>query len=201
MYKLFPHSASIVAALALAVGTSALAQAPSSWNFRGVINDFTPASGLNTPGPWEIRGPWSLVVKGSYRTADCRVDLNYGTAGCKADFTAALTMERSDAGVMQNGDNFDDPTERMAHTHHITLVNGKVTTIPGGIEISGPATVTANGAFPPPFGSTIPNLTIDITGSTGPNSVTYSNISVLFGSPASIHFGTAPIHGVVRSSK
>lgn len=182
--------------LALMAGTAALAQAPNHTKFRGVINDFTPASispggPISPRGPWEVRGHWSLVIKG-----------RHGDADCKADFSAALTMERSDLGVMQNGGgDLDNPAGRMAHTHHITLVNGTVTTIPSGIEITGPATVTANGMFPPPFGSDFPTLTIDITGGTGEYSVTYSNITLVFGLPASGHFGTQPIHGVVRSAK
>lgn len=182
--------------LALVAGTAALAQPPNHTKFRGVINDFTPAAmspggPISPGGPWEIHGPWSLTIKGRHFDADF-----------KADFSAALSMERSDAGIMQNdGGNFDDPAGRMAHTHHITMVNGTVTTIPGGIEITGSATVTANGIFPPPFGADIPTLTIDITGGTGENSVPFSNITLTFGQPAAGHFGTQPIHGVVRSVK
>jgi len=126
-----------------------------------------------------------------------------GRGDCKGDFSAALTMERSDLGVMQNGGgDLNNPMDRMAHTHHITLVDGEVTTIPGGIEVSGPATVTANGAFPPPFGSDLPTLTIDITGGTGENSVEFSNVTLLFGNPAAEHFGTQPLHGfVIRGSE
>jgi hypothetical protein len=91
----------------------------------------------------------------------------------------------------------NNPMDRMAHTHHITLVNGEVTDIPGGIEVTGPATITANGVFPPPFGSDLPTLTIDITGGSGENSVTFSNVSLLFGDPGAGHFGAKPLHGVV----
>ncbi len=141
--NVFPWAVGIVAALALAAGTGALAQGPAPVKFRGVINDFTPAS---TGGPWEVRGHWSLEMKGKY-----------GRGDSKADFSAALTMERSDLGVMQNGGgDLNNPADRMAHTHHITLVDGEVTAITGGIQVTGPATVTANGVFPPPFGSTLP---------------------------------------------
>ncbi len=156
-----------------------------------MINDFTPASTVSPGGPWEVRGDWSLVIRG-----------RYGRSDCKADFSAALTMERSDLGVVQNGGgDLDNPMGRMQHTHHITLTDGEVTSIPGGIQVTGLATVTANGAFPPPFGSTPPTLTIEITGGTGENSITFSNITLQFGLPAAGHFGTQPLHGVVRSSK
>lgn len=185
----FSRSAGMIAVLALAAGTGALAQTPTPREFRGVINDFTPASGISPGGPWEVRGHWSLILKGRHCEADC-----------KADFSAALTMERSDLGVIQNGGgDLNNPMDRMAHTHHITLVDGEVTNIQGGIEITGKATVTANGAWPPPFGPELPTLTIDITGGTGENSVAHANITLLFGSPASGHFGTHPLHGVVRA--
>lgn len=159
--------------------------------FRGVINDFTPATSIMPGGPWEVRGNWSLVVKGNCERDDC-----------KADFSAALTMERSDLGVVQNGGNdLNNPADRMAHTHHITLKDGEVTVIPNGIQVTGEATITANGSWPPPFGSTLPILTIEITGGTGENSVRFSNITVLFGPPASIHFGPNPLHGVVRKAR
>ncbi len=189
--KIFPSAASVISVLLLAVPTGALAQTPDHVKFRGVINDFTPSSTIAPGGPWEVRGPWSLVVRGKYDKGDR-----------KGDFSAALTMERSDLGVIQNGGgDLNNPMGRMAHTHHITMVDGEVTTIPGGIQVTGLATVTANGMFPPPFGSGLPTVTIDITGGTGENSVEFSNVTLLFGDPAAKHFGTQPLHGVVvRSS-
>jgi len=136
-------------------------------------------------------GSWSLVVK-------CK----HGKGVCSADFSAALTMERSDEGITENGHgdfNGDNPADRMAHTHHITLADGQVTTITGGIEIKGPAMVSGNGAFPPPFQTNkdLSALTIDITGG---NAVDFSNIALTFGDQAAGHFGTLPLHGVVRGS-
>lgn len=191
--KLFRWPTRIIAVLALASGTGALAQTPDRGpdpvNFWGVINDFTPASTVSPGGPWEVRGHWSLVVKG-----------RYGRADCKADFSAALTMERSDQGIIENGNgDFDktEPLDRYQHTHHITLSNAEVATIPGGIRVKGLATITANGSFPPPFGKELPLLTVDIVGGTGARSVRFSNLTLLFGEPASGHFGMQPLHGVV----
>lgn len=143
----------------------------------GVINDYTP-SNVTPAGPWEIRGDWSL---------------QYKTAVAQANFTAALTMVRSDYWVTQNSSTVDDPSQRVPHTHHITLINGTVTAITNGFEVTGVATVTASGN-PPPFGSSIP-IVIDITGG---SSVTYSNIKLTFGSPADGHFGMEPLEGVVK---
>lgn len=182
--KAFVWTIHISMVMALAAGAGALAQTPRHITFRGTINDYTPAS--NVAGPWEVRGHWSLTVKGG---------------SGRADFSAALTMERSDAGVVENStDNssnpLDNPTIRNAHTHHITLLDGEVTPIPNGFEVTGPATITVNGSFPPPFGSALPMLTIDITGG---NTVGLSNITVLFGAPAAGHFGSLPLHGVLRT--
>ncbi len=159
----------------LAISTGALAQVPTPVHFRGTINDFTPAS---VGGPWEISGTWSL-------------DLN-GDSG-EADFSAALTMVRSDLGVTD----LNSAKQRSAHTHHITLVNGTVTPLANGFEVTGPVTITGNGNFPPPFG-TPSTATIDIVGG---NSVAFSNIKVTLTGAAVIHFGSQPINGVVHSSQ
>jgi hypothetical protein len=182
----------VIAVLGLATGTVALAQFPQRALFQGTLNDYTPAS-PPVSGPWEVRGPWSLVVNG-------RSD--------RADFSAALTMERSDQGAIQNApplspatNPLDNPVLRNAHTHHITLLNGKITRITNGFQVTGPATITKDGLFPPPFGPVLPTLTITITG--GPpnvkGDVVFSNITVIFGTPSDVHFGTNPLHGVIRS--
>jgi hypothetical protein len=95
---------------AVAQPPGALAHSPSSAKFHGVINDFTPES---TGGPWEVRGPWNLALNGSSGTS------------CIATFSAALTMERSDLGVIDSGGgDLNNPMDRMAHTHNITLTDG-----------------------------------------------------------------------------
>jgi hypothetical protein len=163
--------ARLIPVLMLVAGMSAPAQITNHAKFSGAINDFTPATSVmpGNGGPWEVRGNWSLVVRGNCERGEC-----------KAEFFAALTMERSDLGVVMNGGNdLNNPVDRMAHTHHITLNDGDVTAIPNGIQITGPATITANGSWPPPFGSTIPTLTIQITGGTGENSIAFSNITIV----------------------
>jgi hypothetical protein len=164
-----------IGVLVLAVSLGALAQTPTLMNFRGLINDYTPAS---VSGPWEVRGQWSLKVKGDSGTAD---------------FSAALTMVRSDLGVTD----LNSPAARNAHTHHITMVNGTVTPLTNGFRVSGPATITGNGNYPPPFGGSS-TLQIDIVGG---NSVAYSNIKLTFGGDAAGHFGSQAVNGVVRSAK
>ena len=62
----------------------------------------------------------------------------------------------------------------------------------GGFVITGTALVTGNGS-PAPFGNPSP-LTVCVLGG---ESVRYSNVTLRIGTPASNHFGTQAIHGVV----
>ncbi|HZQ19041.1 MAG TPA: hypothetical protein VFA90_09985 [Terriglobales bacterium] len=96
------------------------------------------------------------------------------------------------------GGDLNNPAERNAHTDHITLVDGTVTALSNGIEITnGTVTVTANGSVSPPFGGDSA-LKIDIKGG---NSVTFSNVMVTFMGDAQKHFGMSPLSGVVRGIK
>jgi hypothetical protein len=165
-----------IGVLVLASCIGAQGQTSHPLRRSGVINDYTP-SNVSPAGPWEVRGHWSLTVKDSG----------------KANFSAALTMVRSDYWIVQNPGNVDDPSTRIPHTHHVTLVNGAVASITNGFEVTGIARVSAS-ANPPPFGSSIP-VVIDVIGG---NSVTYSNIKLSFGTPADGHFGMEPLEAVVR---
>jgi hypothetical protein len=160
----------------LAMSIGALAQTPTQVKFSGLFNDYTPAS---VGGPWEVRGEWSLTVKGD---------------SGKADFSAALTMARSDLGVTLNNGNLNTPASRNAHTHHLNLVDGTVTPLANGFRVTGPPTITGNGNYPPPFGANS-TVQIDITGG---NTVTFSNIKLTFAGDAAAHFGSQPVNGVVR---
>jgi hypothetical protein len=185
----------IVAVLALAVGTVALAEDSAPRELRGEINAYSPqttkvVNGVTTAtGPYEVRGSWSLKLN--------RDD--------KAEFSAALNMEFSDGWVLTptGGNGNFDPSVRGAHTHHITMEDGEVTRLPnGGLQVYGSATVTLNGGATP-FAQKSP-LTIVITGSgadavPGIDPIEFSNITLTFAPPASGHFGTAPLPGVVRS--
>lgn len=179
--------------LVLALGVRAFAQAPIPEHLRGVINDYTPSKPIPAnpaTGPWEVRGVWSL---------------NFDDESNTASFSASLTMERSDEGVtLAASGNFDNPlVSRHAHTHHIT-VNGAVThpdpAHPNSFRVTGPATITGNGNFPPPLTDFGPDTTLQID-ITGGNTVTFSNIAVTFIGDAATHFGSQPFHGVVRKAK
>ena len=160
-----------------ALGTGIVGQAQQQVRtFEGLISDHTTVGA----GSWEIHGTWSLRVKG-----------NSG----KADFDAALAMERSDYWLLTTpGVNLESTATRNPHTHHIELADAVVTAISGGFRVSGPATVTGNGAAPP-FGNDS-SVTIDITGG---DIVPYSNIKLTFSGNAASHFGTQPLAGVVQA--
>lgn len=157
--------------------------------YSGLLNDHTPSAAVVKGGPYEMRGRWSLEV-----------DERRGTG----KFSAAMDMQTSDYGIVQNTVNKDDPTTRGAHTHHITMTDGVLTVdwparcpqfspaVTEGFAITGTAFVTGNGS-PAPFGNPTP-FTVCILGG---QAVKFSNITVTFGTPASNHFGTQAIHGVV----
>jgi len=170
-----------IAVLILAASVGALAQTSSLTTFIGDINAYSPQATSSTgavTGPYEIRGPWSMTLKGA----------------STANFSTDLNMEESDGWCMtQNGSNFD-PAARNAHTHHITLVNAAVTTITNGFQITGTATIMANGAISTTLSPSV--LTVQVTGGTDRK---YSNITLTFQAPASTHFGTEPVAGVVRT--
>src|SRR5580658_6036590 len=201
---------SVVAVVIPAVSICARAQDPTPTHFSGLINDYSPQTIMGkTVGPWEMHGKWSLDLK--------------GRSGL-ADFSAEMTMELSDhamevaiANAIAAGTvppTFDDPETRNPHTHHITMKDAKVTypatgacpayappvTTNPGFMVTGQAYITGNGG-PAPFSkndTVLSTLQLCVNGGTD---VPYSNVSLVFGAPASGHFGTSAIHGVVREPK
>jgi hypothetical protein len=161
-------------------------------HFSGVINDYSPST--VSGGPYEIRGAWSLdVIRG-------------GTA----NFSADLDMETSDYGI--TGVTHVDPANpatRSPHTHHISMTNATVSydtslcpannppTTVSGLMVTGTAPTTANGG-PAPFDPTglASTLQVCIMGGSG---VSFSNVTLVYKGPATGHFGTQPIHGVIRN--
>jgi hypothetical protein len=161
-------------------------------HFKGQINDYTPAN--VSGGPYEMRGSWSLDVQ----------------KGGVANFSADINMETSDYGITgATAVDPNNPATRGQHTHHIQVTNATVTydtsvcpafspaTTGAGIVItSSPATTSGNGG-PASFESKGPStLQICITGGT---EVEFSNFTMVYTGPATGHFGTQAIHGVVTS--
>jgi hypothetical protein len=182
-------AAGLAFAAVLISAAAVLSQDFSPMYFSGLINDYSPSTVKG--GPWEMHGAWSLRLHERSDTAD---------------FSAALTMSDyvTTAGVTQAGQN--------AHTHHIKLTNATVIWNMKGCPTFSPATqtgfqvygtvslLTGNGSNAP-FETDPPSSTLQvcITGADpGPYSVSNSNVTLVFGGPATTHFGPQAIHGVVR---
>jgi hypothetical protein len=116
-------------------------------------------------------------------------------------------METTDAGAVSQ----DDPEHtRGAHTHHITMtgqLSYDTSSCPANdpanppiqwqFLISGPAQITGNGNQAPfQLKGGISNLQVCVGGGTD-GTLELSNITLVLGAPASSHFGTQPVHGVV----
>ena len=180
----------LVGLLVFTAGTRGFAQDRddhfNGLHLSGAINDFT------TPmyGDWVLHGTWTLDLTGGANAAQ---------------FSAALSMEKSDLFFATNPPPAADANNlamRNAHTHHVMVVNGTVSAIPGGFRVTtqpGQTTITLNGNIasfePNPPTST---LQIDVTGG---SIVTLSNITLTFGGAAVKHFGANPIAGVVTGGR
>ena len=66
--------------------------------------------------------------------------------------------------------------------------------------VTGRANITGNGG-PAPFSKGDTVLSMLQVCVNGGSDVPFSNVTLVFGSPASGHFGSQAIHGVVRESK
>jgi hypothetical protein len=196
------------AALTFAIGVSAMGQDRFPTHLNGLIDDYTPSTVKG--GPYEMHGSWSL-------------DLHRHADSVTAYFSAHLNMETSDYGTINGNVDPTHPTTRGAHTHEFILtgpVEMNATGCPTstaaspapvspppltttGFQFTGTVSlITANGSQAPfepapPAPPTSP-LTVCVTGGA---EVDYSNVTLVFGSPASNHFGSQAIHGVVRKVK
>ncbi|HUA91560.1 MAG TPA: hypothetical protein VL991_03280 [Terracidiphilus sp.] len=182
--------------LFLASAACASAQERIPVHFSGLINDYSPLSATVKGSPWEMHGQWSMDIHPEWGTAD---------------FSADMTM----SGFGKTATGAVDPTQPLQnpHTHHIRLTNVKITwnmtgcpaylppvTITG-FQLNGTVSLlTGNGSIAP-FETDPPSSTLQVC-VTGGNDVQYSlpnsNITLVFGGPATTHFGPQAIHGVVR---
>lgn len=191
-----------VCVLALLVSSAGVqAQGHKPIHFSGLINDYSPADVKG--GPWEMHGQWTLDL----------IEDSKSESGFVGDFSADMTM--SDYGTTAG---VPDATKggQSPHTHHIKLTKKAVTTNMEGCPTFSPATltgfqfsgtvslITGNGSiagFENPNGPPVSTLQVCITGGDEvPFSVTNSNLTLVFGGPATNHFGTQAIHGVVRNA-
>ena len=192
-----PSAIRALSLLLLVSGTCALAQDRRPVHFSGLINDYSPSTVKG--GPWEMHGQWSLDIHEDWRKE------------ARADFSADMTM--SDYGTTAG---LPDATKggQSPHTHHIKLTNATITwNMDGcptvspaaltGFQINGPVSLITGNGSNAPFETDPPSSTLQICitgGDAIPFSVTNSNISLVFAGPATMHFGTQAIHGVVRNA-
>jgi hypothetical protein len=175
-------------AAALALGL-ACAQDLRTVHVKGILNDYSPAN--LSGGPYEMHGGWSLDID---RTGS-------------ASFTADVAMETSDNGVTSpTAIDPNNPSTRGPHTHHISVTNGTVSydtsvcpvnspaTAATGIVVTGTAATTGNGSPAPFEAKGASTVQVCIMGGT---TVTFSNMTLVYTGPATSHFGTQAIHGVV----
>jgi hypothetical protein len=163
----------VVCLTAFAIAVNASFDTSSPRKLEGVINDFSPRS-TGPMGPYLVNGPWSLELR----------------PDGKADFTALLTMVRSDLWFIETGGDPESQADRNFHTHHVLVTDGQISTVGSTIVVDGAAIVTSNGNQVS-SGSTVQ---IEISGGTA---VAPSNIKLTFGAPASGHFTSQPYEGVV----
>ena len=182
----------IVIAVAAIALVRAQAQDIRPVRFAGVINDYSPST---VPGgPYEIRGDWAVVLQRN------------GTAS----FSADLNMETSDYGIT-GATQVDpaNPATRNPHTHHLSMTDATVSydtsscpannppTTFSAFAVTGTVTTTGNGG-PASFEAKGPStLQVCIMGG---SQVVYSNVTLVYTGPATGHFGSQPIHGVVRAA-
>jgi hypothetical protein len=194
--KMLTSQVLVFSLLLLVAGGRAFAQEFRPTHFSGLINDYSPLNTSVKGSPWEMHGQWSMDVHPEWGTAD---------------FLADMTM--SGFGTTASG--AVDPAHPLVnpHTHHIKLTNAKITwDITGcpaylppatttGFQLNGTVSLlTGNGSIAP-FETDPPSSTLQVC-VTGGNEVQYSlqnsNITLVFGGPATTHFGPQPLHGVVR---
>lgn len=180
-------------------GACAMAQDHRPLHFHGLINDYSPATVKG--GPWEMHGQWTLEIRPDWRSE----------SGFVADFSADMTMSGygTTAGLPDATKGGQSP-----HTHHIKLTDRPVTAnmdgcpalspaVLTGFQINGTVSLLTGNGTNSPFEPTPPVSTLQVCitgGDQVPFSVTNSNISMVFAGPASTHFGSQPIHGVVRNA-
>jgi hypothetical protein len=194
--KMLTSAFRVLSLLSVIAGGCAVAQELRSTHFTGLINDYSPLSTSVKGSPWEMHGQWSMDLRPGWDTAD---------------FLADMTM--SGFGMTSTG--AVDPTHPLVnpHTHHIRLTNAKITWdmtgcptyLPPatltGFQLNGTVSLlTGNGSIAP-FETDPPSSTLQVC-VTGGNevqySLPYSNITLVFGGPATTHFGPQALHGVVR---
>jgi hypothetical protein len=168
--------ATLVVAVALAMAAHAFGQDTPQTRVSGTFNDYVWVEGGAGAGAWHVSGEWTVKVKGE---------------SGKGEFIGSLLGVRSDLWVLQTAADPANPAVRTPHTHHVGLLDAKVTIIPNGIRLEGTAIITANGSVATYSNSLV---RIDITGG---DFLRFSNMKLTFFGTAVEHFGPQPYDGLV----
>jgi hypothetical protein len=191
--KTLISTARVLSLLLLVSATCALAQERQPVQFSGLLNDYSPATVKG--GPWEMHGQWSMNLYPEWDTAEFYADMTMSGYGTNSMGVLDATMGG-----------------QAAHTHHIRLTKVKITwdmigcpvyaaPVPTmGFQLNGTVSlVTGNGTTPPFDPTSPPTSTLQVC-VMGGSLVPYSNITLVWGGPATTHFGMQAIHGVVRKA-
>ena len=186
-----------LALILLVPTTNAFAQERRPVHFTGLLNDYVPLLTTVKGSPYEMHGQWSMDVNPRWGTADFSADMTMSSFG------------RTAAGAV-------DPTQPLQgpHTHHIKLTNARIswdmtgcpayaTPTEMGFQINGTVSLLTGNGSNGGFETNPPSSTLQVCVTGGldvPFSVTNSNITLVFVGPATSHFGTQAIHGVVREA-
>ena len=187
----------VLSLLLLVSGTCALAQESAPVHLTGLINDYSPLDPNIKGSPYEMHGQWSMDVNPEKSTADFIADMTMSDYG-----TTAGVLDATKGGV-------------GAHTHHIGLTNVKITwNMTGcptystsapkmGFQLNGTVSLLTGNGNIAPFETDPPSSKLQVC-VTGGDDVKYSlpnaNITLVFGGPATTHFGHQAIHGVARAA-
>lgn len=186
-----------LALILLVPTTCAFAQERRPVHFTGLLNDYVPLLTTVKGSPYEMHGQWSMDVNPRWGTADFSADMTMSSFGRTAE------------GAV-------DPTQPLQgpHTHHIKLTNARIswdmtgcpayaTPTQMGFQINGTVSLLTGNGSNGGFETNPPSSTLQVCITGGldvPFSVTNSNITLAFVGPATSHFGTQAIHGVVRAA-
>lgn len=160
----------------LTVMTAPATSAQEPMRLTGTLTDYVWVDVGAGAGAWQVSGTWSVKV--------------HGDSG-KGEFMAGILGVRSDLWIQQTGSNAQTAL-RSPHTHHVGLLDARVTAIAGGIRLTGNAIITTNGSVAPLFSGS--PIVVDITGG---DTVQYSNMKLMFLGASTEHFGSHPYDGVV----
>jgi hypothetical protein len=195
--KTLASAVRVLSLLSLVSGTCALAQESRPVHLTGLINDYSPLDPNIKGSPYEMHGQWSMDVNPQRSTADFSADMTMSDFG-----TTAGVLDATKGGA-------------SPHTHHIRLTNVKITwnmtgcptyAAPApkmGFQLNGTVSLLTGNGNIAPFETNPPSSTLQVCVLGGDDvkySLPNSNITLVFGGPATTHFGQQAIHGVARAA-